>query len=258
MNSKTTVIASCLLLALAVFAACGGEKVDEQATARDAEWTWLEETKADLDAARARAQELRDQLAAEEPAAEGEEPAEEAVDAEALHSELTELETEISSKSEEFIERLVNFINESGLTVDEEPGERLKAAFRMKSDEDILVAQTHIEEGGDYRQAINIYQAALKFDPDYDRLQQALASAEEHRFMSEERFSAVKKGMTEEEVREALGPVNVRNRHEYPGGRVGWFYPKSEEDGGGAAGVYFDDKGKVYKFEFTVPTADES
>ena len=64
--------------------------------------------------------------------------------------------------------------------------------------------------------------------------------------------------MTEEEVREHLGPVNLRNVKEYPDKNVtAWFYSK---DGGGAAGVYFQEsKGKLvtYKMDFEAVKASE-
>lgn len=68
--------------------------------------------------------------------------------------------------------------------------------------------------------------------------------------MTSERFKAVKKGMTENEVREALGPPNLFNVREYEDrGVTAWFYPKDEA--GAAAGVWFRMKDhKVYRINF--------
>ena len=122
----------------------------------------------------------------------------------------------------------------------------------MKTHEDMIVAQEFIDKGGDYRRAIEIYQTALIADPNNEELQAAIAEAEELRFMNEERFSQVSKNMTEEEVREVLGPVYLQNIKRYEDqGVTAWYYRKQD---GGAAGVFFQEKRgvlKVYKFDFS-------
>ena len=91
--------------------------------------------------------------------------------------------------------------------------------------------------------------------------QQALASAQQMRYMTEERFAQVKKGMTPSEVRAVLGPVNLHNVQEYPERKVqAWFYPR---EGGGASGVYFrldEDKNvyTVYQTTFEVKGKEEA
>ena len=136
----------------------------------------------------------------------------------------------------------------------EPPSERQLAALHMKSDEDIALAKEWIDKGGDYKRAIDIYTNALRFDPGNEALEQALAEAEELRFMSAERFAAAKKGMTEAEVREALGQVNLHNIKTFPDGKVevvAWFYPTA--DNGAAAAVWFRDEKdakKVYKLNY--------
>ena len=77
--------------------------------------------------------------------------------------------------------------------------------------------------------------------------------------MTEERFDAVKKGMSEAEVRETLGtpqPVNVREYEDR--GVTAWFYPKAERKA--AAGVYFKEKRgalAVYSLDFNAIKAEE-
>ena len=151
-----------------------------------------------------------------------------------------------------FNERLVAFINANPPVVGEPPTEQQRAAIRMKSDEDMLVASEYIEKGGDYRRAIKIYQDILMADPDNEALKAALASAEDMRFMTKERFATAKKGMTEDEVRAVLGPANLRNvRHFDKENVTAWYYPKDER--GAAAAVWFrpEKKGlRVYQTQF--------
>ena len=79
-----------------------------------------------------------------------------------------------SPLGDELDRRLVDFINADPPREGEKPSGRLLAALRMKSDEDILLAHHFIEQGGDYRRAIEIYEAALAVDPDNPRLEQEL------------------------------------------------------------------------------------
>ncbi len=109
--------------------------------------------------------------------------------------------------------------------------------MRLKSDEDVAVAQEWIERGGDYRRAIEILETQRVLDPGYPRLEQALARARDMRFVTTERFARVQEGMTPIDVRAALGPVNLRQVLRRPAERLeAWYYPKR---GGGRAAVYF-------------------
>ncbi|RMH16473.1 MAG: hypothetical protein D6696_18030 [Acidobacteria bacterium] len=247
-------------LALICAACSTGPSQDELAAANDEEWAWLEETKATLDAKRAELQELQERLAGGgEGEGEGETEGEgEALTPEELQAKIDALQQEILNLADEFGARLVAFINEQGLVYNDQGTvdmsrvtERQLAAVRMKSSEDILTAREFIDKGGDYSQAISIYEQALIFDPDNEELKAALEEAKKLQFMTEERFAKVKKGMTQDEVRAVLGQVNLRNVHDFEDGKVeGWFYRKED---GGAAGVYFRKrKGEweVYKADF--------
>jgi len=199
---------------------CGPSK-NESETARpsaasDAEWAWLQKTKAALDGQRTR-------LAAATPA-------------DTVDSKQTE------ALAAEFNRRLVELINADPPVQGEPLSERQKAAIRMKSDEDILLARQFIERGGDYQRAIEIYKEALVVDPGNPQLRDELVRAQARRYMARETFDQVKEGMEQEEVRRLLGQPNLHNVREYPErGVTGWFYPKDST--GAAAAVWFHKEG---------------
>jgi len=253
-----------ILIAL-VATGCGAGGPSEQELANAEEWTWLQEAQMELSAKRQELAELQaavavtateevaDEVAAEEVEGEAVEPADDPV------ARLAELDEEVVALTEEYTGRLVGLLNADPMIEGEEPTERQLALLAMKSDEDIVLAQEWIDKGGDYKRAIEIYNTALMFDPDNAKLQAALADAEANRYMTEERFSQVKKGMTEDEVRQQLGQANLHNVRKYEDkGVVAWFYPTSET--GEAAAVWFqpDKKTKVMtvyqlKFEAVKP-----
>jgi tetratricopeptide (TPR) repeat protein len=205
----------------ALLAGCGpssaeketaGRSSSQASSALDAEWAWLQKTKATLDGQRAR-------LAAD-----------------------PKLARETEALALEFDRRLVEFINAEPPVQGEPASERQKAALRMKSDEDILLARQFIEQGGDYQRAIDIYKEALAVDPGNPRLREELARAQARRYMTRETFEQAKEGMVQEEVRALLGQPNLHNVREYPDrGVVGWFYPKDAS--GRAAAVWFHEEG---------------
>lgn len=232
--------------ALMMSGACGESEEVKMAAAREAAWTELEAAKQVLDSKRQEVLDLKEQIAAmgeaeQTEAAETVEGAEDAADTPTLE-ELTglfrEAETEAADLAEKFGLQLVTFINEDPPVEGVPLSDLQKAAIRMKSGEDALLAQEYIDKGGDYRRAIEIYETALTVDTDNEEIQAKLEEAKALRYMTEDRFSAVKKKMTEDEVREILGAVNLRNIREYPERNVtAWFYPKEDN---GAAGVYFE------------------
>ena len=238
-----TLLPALLLGALAgLFSACGGssrEPANEQVRAGDdAEWTWLRQAKQRLDA-------KREELARARAAAPAPPPG-------AAPDPLAALDKEVRDLAEEVNHRLVDFINAHPAVEGEPLSGRLLEAIRMKSDEDIRLAREHIERGGDYRRAIDIYEAALAVDPDNPRLRQELESAQARRYITAERFAQVKEGMSQDEVRAALGQPNLNNVREYEDkGITAWFYTKDPQ--GGAAAVWFQRQGKgyvVYELDF--------
>ncbi|HVS63696.1 MAG TPA: hypothetical protein VMT85_09385 [Thermoanaerobaculia bacterium] len=173
------------------------------------------------------------------------------------------LANEITTSADALMGRIVTFINEDPWVEGEEKTETQTGAVRMKSAEDLVLAMEFVEKGGDYKRATDIISRALEIDPDNQELLDKLAWVEEMRYMSEDRFAAVEVGMTEEEVRAALGPPNLANVRDYEGGRVGWYYPRgSNPNADGAAGVFFQpERGvlTVYEADFDAiePAATE-
>jgi tetratricopeptide (TPR) repeat protein len=241
---------------------CGGgsEKVDE---AREAEWAWLVENKAKLDSLRQEVTELEESIKAAPTEEEGETEGEEegAVSVADLEQQLDGRQAEAETLADTLMQRLVGYLNAEPMIEGEPLTESQLAAIRMKSDEDMVLAREYIQKGGDYRRAIDIYQTALQLDPENDELMAALESAKEDRYVSEEKFAAVKNGMTQDEVRTALGPVNLHNIREYPDRNVeAWFYPTAER--GYAAAVWFRENKKsgdqvVYQLKYDAVSPEQ-
>lgn len=243
-----------VVCAVGVLAACGGGEKD-QAAQREAEFAAIKQQKAALEAKRLEVAQLEERIAAAESMGEEAEEAEEAAPAEAeeemageaetasveeLEQQLAAAEKEAQSMSEEFMTNLVNFLNSANMVQGEEPSGVLLEAIRMKSAEDMMIAKEYITKGGDYRRAIEILQTAQMLDPNNPELQAALDKAEAEQYMTEDRFAAVSKGMTMDEVQDVLGTVNVHNVRQYPEKNItAWFYRREDK---GAAGVYFQDK----------------
>lgn len=266
-TAKLVGVALVVIAVAGLLTACAGETEDTAAEeqARQEELTKLEEQKQALEAKREELAQLEQRLEEgppEEPAeaeeAEGE-PAEPMTEEE-VQARIAELRTELDEESKAFYDALVRFINADPPIQGEPMTEVQRTAIRMKTDEDILVAEEYIEKGGNYSQAISIYQQALSVDPDNERLQAALEQAQAERFMTEERFSQVKKGMTEDQVRETLGqPLHYNVRTYEDRGVTAWLYPKNEQRE--AAAVYFRKKGddlEVYDTDFDAVKPEEA
>lgn len=230
---KTWIVAVALAGLLAGCTDSEQTKQQAAAEARKTEWTWLEGAKKDLDAKRQQLASLETQAAA---------GADVAAQLDTLNQELDKAEEALGS-------RLAAYINGDPPLVGEPLKPEQLAAARMKSSEDMVIAQEFITLGGDYRKAIEIYESALVLDPDNAALKAALAAAETNRYMSAERFAQVKKGMTQDQVRAALGVPLSRNMKDYPDKKVSaWFYPKNET--GDAAGIWFNDKQVAYQVSY--------
>ncbi|MFL6261173.1 MAG: hypothetical protein ACJ76Y_15850 [Thermoanaerobaculia bacterium] len=221
--------AALLCGALLLAAAGCGQRAEEKAARPESsesrsEWAWLQRTKPELDARRAR-------LAAQPD---------------------PRLQKETQALSGELNRRLAAYLNADPPVQGEPLSERQKAALRMKSDEEIHLARTWIEQGGDYQRAIDIYKEALLVDPENPRLREELTRAEARRYMTRETFAQARKGMEPDEVRRLLGAPNLNNVRSYPErGVTGWFYPRNA--GGAAAAVWFhkeDGRMVVYLTDF--------
>lgn len=241
-HTRFQVLALLLALSLLPLAACGGgaEEADSADATQEAAWGELQQMKQALDAKRAELDKARQELVA--AGGEG---------AEQLAARVERLTTETQTMADEFNKKLVEYINANPPIEGEPLSERQQAAIRMKSGEDIVYAREYIREGGDYSRAIDIYNAALSVDPDNPELQAALAAAESDRYMSEERFSQLENGMSDDQVRQLLGSPFHRNVREYENGTIGWFYPTDANRS--AAAIYFRRDGddfEVYNFDY--------
>ena len=126
------------------------------------------------------------------------------------------------------------------------------------SEEAILIAEETVVKSGDYKKAITQLDAALSYYESLDlppnpSLTAKLANLDEMRFITQERFDLVTKGMTKEEVNEVAGVAYYQNiQIDEKRGVETWLYRK--RDGGGAA-VYFKTKdNKVYNKNFEAIT----
>lgn len=244
------------LVLLALFAACSGGGQDDSAEQASAQWNEIQEQKKKLDAQRAELLQLEEQLVAADAAEDGEqaagdadsegsedaetEPAEAPMTPEEIQAKIDDLRSDMTSETDALYGKVVETINNSGLVEGAELTPEQRQAFDMKAEIDIIYAQEYIDRGGDYQRAIDIYSQALRSDPTNEKLLAAKAEAEKLQHMDEERFSLVKKGMTQAEVRGVLGTVKNTNVREFTEqNRIGWFYRKED---GGAAGVYFKEK----------------
>jgi hypothetical protein len=268
-RTRTGILVGAALVVVVLVAACGGGGAAKQDQAKAEEWAWLTETKQTLDSKR---QELVDLSAQAEAAAvaateevaetteELAEGVEEAVEAIDYDAKLKEVGEEVEALTEEFSNRLVGFINADPMIEGEEPTESQVNALRMKSSEDIVLAREWIVKGGDYKRAIEIINTAMMFDADNPELEATLAEFEANRYMSEEKFAAAEKGMTEADVRRVLGQVNLHNVREYPDKEVvAWFYPTAED--GSAAAVWFQpekDTGILKAYQIKYQAIDPS
>ena len=253
------------VLTASLFIACGPKEpqVDE---AREAEWAAILEDQGALETLRGEVADLEAAIAAATVAGPAEPVEGEPVlpTVEELTADMEEKAGQVEVDSDALIGRVVGFLNEETMIEGEPLTERQLQAIRIKSGEEMLIAQEYIDKGGDYRRAIDILRAALQLDPDNEDLKAALAGAEENRFVAEEKFAEAKKGMNQDEIRELLGPVNLRNIRKYDDKNVeAWFYPTSEA--GHAAGVWFREhkrsgemRAYQLKFDAVQPPSEQS
>ncbi len=129
-----------------------------------------------------------------------------------------------------------------------------KAALDIYSEEAVLVAQDIVLKAGDYKKAIDHLSSAASL---YDQagletnrlLLDEIAALEDWRFITQERFDAVEKNMTKDQVMEIAGVPYYQNiQKDEKAGVETWLYRKIE---GGAAAIYFKMKNeKVYNKNF--------
>ena len=248
--SRMTWFVSAMVLALSFVGACGPTEEETRAEEESQEWSLLQEEHAALTAQRDELNTIREEI---EAGVEGDEetgmsPEEARLQ---LEKRSAEKEAAVNEAADRFSNNLVEFINKyAGYEGDEQSDLQL-AAIRLKSGEDIELAREYVLKGGDYKRAINILQATVMADPEYEALRQEKERLESLRWMDEERFAQVENGMTEKEVRALLGRVFHRNVKEYTEvNATAWFYPRTE---GAAAAVFFRERRgekQVYEKDF--------
>jgi len=126
--------------------------------------------------------------------------------------------------------------------------------LNLYSDEAILIAAETVNKAGDYKKAMNQLDSASSYYdsidlPSYQPLVDKMAELDDMRFITQERFDLVKKNMTMDEVKEAIGVPYYQNIQVDEKRKVEtWLYRKRE---GGAAAVYFKTtNNKVYNKNF--------
>ncbi|NOZ77923.1 MAG: hypothetical protein GXP48_01840 [Acidobacteria bacterium] len=154
-------------------------------------------------------------------------------------------EQDVSKKYDEVQDKLATFLNFALNNAPKAP--QTAAALKIYSDEAINNAETAIREAGDYKKAIEILQTAVGYYESagltpYKLLKQKMTLYDQMQFITKDRFDAVKKGMSEEEVSKTAGyPYYMNKKHEK--GVDFWLYPRRD---GGAAAIYFNRHHKVY------------
>jgi tetratricopeptide (TPR) repeat protein len=118
-------------------------------------------------------------------------------------------------------------------------------AAKLLAHEKVVIGDEYMNVLSRYDRAIEVYRAALAYDPQNAEAVQRIAAAEGKRFVSMDAFAAVKTGMKEDDVRKLVGlPREDWIKQVIQNNRVFsvWIYPKADS---GAAAVYFDN-GVVY------------
>ncbi len=165
---------------------------------------------------------------------------EQAAELETILARLEAAANEREAAFDEVQNQLANFLTVGINEYPESP--QTASALMMYSDEAILVADDMVAKAGDYKKAIDHlasargYFEAAGLTP-YHPLVAKVEELDSWRFITEERFDQVAKGMTKDEVTELVGHVYFRNIQESPDkGVETWLYKKRE---GGAAAFYF-------------------
>lgn len=155
----------------------------------------------------------------------------------------TKLEAQASENETAFedVQGLLADLLNTGIN-DYPDSQETAGALVVYSDEAIIVAIDMVEQSGDYKKAIDHLNSAVGYFEaagltPYHPLAAQIADFDDWRFITQERFDAVTKGMTKEEVEVIAGYVYFRNIQEDPEkGVETWLYKKRE---GGAAAFYF-------------------
>lgn len=173
---------------------------------------------------------------------------------EELTANLPDLVTRSETVYDDLQAQLVDFLN-IGLNDHPQSAETAEVLV-IYSDEAMIVSDDIVAKSGDYKKAIDRLNGAKGYytaiaKPVYPPLEEKIASLEDWRFLTQERFDALAKGMTMDEVKATVGvPYHSNIQDDEKRGVQTWLYKKRE---GGAAAVYFKVKtGKMYSSNWDV------
>ncbi len=164
---------------------------------------------------------------------------------EALPAQIKTEEENVSKLYDDVQDKLATFLTFALNNAPNAP--ETAEGLKIYSEEAMRNAEEAVKEAGDYKKAIEILQTAEGYYEGaglkpYAPLKERMATYEQMRFITKDRFDKVKKGMTEDEVAATAGyPYYLNKKHEK--GIDFWLYPRRD---GGAAAIYFNRHKKVY------------
>ena len=205
----------------------------------------LQQTRVDLASAAA-------SLAEIEAVAERERTDDQKAMMEQLPAQIEELTASQDATFEEVQANLAEYLNVALNEFPDSPD--TASALEIYSEEAMIVAADIVLKSGDYKKAIDHLASAEGLYTQsglapYQPLTDRISELDDWRFITQERFDAVKKSMTKEEVKELVGVPYYQNiKVDEKRGVEMWLYRKRE---GGAAAISFKIKdGKVYHMNF--------
>jgi len=201
----------------------------------------LRQTRSDLATARAGVEEI-------EAVQESKRTEEQKTQLESLTASVQELSAAQDTAFDELQGALADALNIALNDFPDDP--RTLEALRIYSDEAIAYANDAVAKAGDYKKAIDhLYGATNYYDAigaePYQPLIEKITELEDWRYITRERFDAVKNGMTKEQVTEIAGVPYYQNiKVDEKRGVETWLFKRGDE---GVAAFYFKTKtGKVY------------
>lgn len=215
----------------------------EQLAAIEQSYDELQAVRTELDVATARLAELEAMKKLDD---------EQQAEMDALSPRVDELTTARDAAFETVQNQLADFLNVA-LNNFPQASETVRA-LEIYAKEGLLTAEDIVVKSGDYSKAmdqlrsIQSYYESVEL-PTYPELETTIARYDDWRFITQERFDEVKKGMTKDEVRVIAGVPYYHNiQVDEQRGVETWLYKKRE---GGAAAIYFKtNNDKVYATKF--------
>ena len=239
-----------VVVAIGVFTGCkkGPSKDETKALEMKQTFATLQQQTADLEQARAKLAAAEGAAAAILAIEESKRTPEQMTMLAQTNASIAELTTAHDAAFEAAQTTLADFLNVGLNDFPEAP--ETKQALDLYAREALLVADEMVRKAGDYAKAVDhlgnaesLYnQIGLPVSP---AIKQKLAWLDNWRYITQERFEAVKNNMTMDEVRTIAGvPYYANIQEDQAKGIQTWLYRKRD---GGASAFYFTIKtGKVY------------